>query len=674
MSIGTVVAGEHRFAVHDETRPLYGGAVHYWRLDREKWSPILDEVKRMGFTMVSIYIPWEVHETARGEFDFSGNKDIDAFLTLIEEKGLDIVVRPGPQINSELTWFGYPLRILADPDLQALNAQGTPAVLTQVPRPIPAVSYAADKFFAETALWYDAICAILARHVAPTGGIVAAQVDNEMAYFFHVNAYAADYHPSSIANYRAFLAERHGDIASLNAAYGTDHASFDEVEPPRRFEATAPADVPRHTDWTAYRERYLVDSMSRLAKMMRERGLAVPLFHNYPHPLGPGGAASGFTAPFDLAGLEEKLDFVGFDVYSRKELYHHIKTVLSYVVGTSRFPYIPEFIAGVWPWYLNPGDIGDEEFVTKAALMQGIKGFSRYMLVERDRWLDSPIRRDGRVREDHAAMFRRANEVQLEHELKEVRRQADVLLLANRDYDRLEAASVLVSIPGDFLETPSGFSEYPTFMTVSESALGFEQPIQVAKADWFASAFDGLYASGIAFLLSDTGLPLERWGRYKAVVVSSFEFMSGDVQRKLVEFARGGGTVVLGPRVPTLDDRMQPDETLKRAIDAGERGLVVVESVDAALAALRDLPVLRFTRNDPRVDVAVHAADKDGTRRVVFVANPTADTIRAEVSLDPPVQWQRELWHDRPVNGDGTSLVEELPPYTVAIYDCQAQA
>ena len=57
-------------------------------------APILDEVARMGFTTISIYIPWEVHERDRGKFDFEGNKDIDAFLGLIEEKGLDIVVGP----------------------------------------------------------------------------------------------------------------------------------------------------------------------------------------------------------------------------------------------------------------------------------------------------------------------------------------------------------------------------------------------------------------------------------------------------------------------------------------------------------------------------------------------------------------------------------------------------
>ena len=53
-----------------EASKLYGGAVHYWRLDRDKWDGILDSVKRMGFTMISIYIPWEVHEIEKGRFDF----------------------------------------------------------------------------------------------------------------------------------------------------------------------------------------------------------------------------------------------------------------------------------------------------------------------------------------------------------------------------------------------------------------------------------------------------------------------------------------------------------------------------------------------------------------------------------------------------------------------------
>jgi beta-galactosidase len=684
------VAANHEFVVDGGRRALYGGAVHYWRLDRAKWSPILDEVTRMGFTTVSVYIPWEVHERARGEFDFSGNKDIDAFLTLIEEKGLDIVVRPGPQINAELTWFGYPLRILQDPELHALNAQGTPAVLTQVPRPIPAVSYATYRFFDEVALWYDAICPILAKHAYPKGAIVAAQVDNEMAYFFHVNAYAADFHPASIARYQASLAEKYASIEALNSVYGTTYTSFNQVEPPRRFEATTREDIPYYLDWVAYRERYLVDSIGRLAEMMRARGLdGIALFHNYPHPLGPGGAVSGFTTPFDLIGLEGKLDFVGFDIYSRKELYDHVKTVLSYVVGSSRFPYIPEFIAGVWPWYLHPGDLSDEEFVTKAGLMQGVKGFSRYMLVERDRWLDSPVRSDGRVRDDHATMFRRVNDLTRKNDFVALRRQADVLLLANRDYDRLEAASVLVSFPGDFLETPSGFSEYPTFMTVSERSLGFAEPIQSAKAEWFSKAYSGLTESGYAYLISDTTLPAEGWQRFKVVVLSSFEFMPAALQAQVVDFATAGGTAVLGPLLPHLDDRMQRCDTLREAVAAGvgqpvESGVSVhavgkgrivhvtdfSQPAEALRAAIGMLSLVRFTRNAPQLDVAIHAPANGGQRRVVFVVNPTVETIQAEVSLMPAVTFVRELWEDRAADASAT-LREVLPPYTVRIYECR---
>ena len=687
-----IEVGNHQFRIENKVAEVYGGAVHYWRLDRDKWGKILDDSKAMGFTTISIYIPWEIHEIERGKFDFSGNKDIDTFLTMIEDRDMNIVVRPGPQINSELTWFGYPLRILADPELQALNAQGTKAVLTQVPRPIPAVSYAVDKFFDETALWYDAICSILAKHAHPRGRLVAAQVDNEMAFFFHGNAYACDFHPAAIKKFQALLKGKYGSLEELNKTYRQNFSSFDEVDAPRQFRATKKEEIPYYTDWIEYREMYLINSIDRLAKMMRERGLQdIALFHNYPHPLGPGGAVSGFTTPFNLIGLEEVVDFVGFDIYSRKELYNHVKTVASYVTGSSRYPYIPEFIAGVWPWYLNPGELYDEEFVTKAAIMHGIKGFSRYMLVERDRWLDSPIRRDGRVREDHAEMFGTANKVLKETHWVDLQRQADVLLLANRDYDRLAAASVLVSFPGDFLETPTSFSEYPTFMTVSEKTLGFQEPVQLARSDWFGEAYNGLTDTGNAFVISDTVLQPERWKQYKVIVLNSYEYLRASLQHDLVEFARAGGTVVLGPRLPDLNERMQPDDTLTLALQLGGRktlaggatvypvgqGQIVHISSQAKVSqalneALQGLELAHFTRNDPRIDVAIHQPTDGSGRRVVFVANPSSEQIEAEIGLDFDLNKVREVWEGREVQVNGRTLRETLPAYTIRIYACEA--
>jgi len=693
-SEASVTVADHEFKVDGKSVSLYGGAVHYWRLDRDKWDGILQSVKDLGFAMISIYIPWEAHEVERGVFDF-GEKDprldIDAFLTLCEDKGFQIVVRPGPQINSELTWFGYPKRILADASLHALSARGSKAVLTQVPKPIPALSYAADKFFDETALWYDAICEILARHAHPRGGIVAAQVDNEMAFFFGINAYCGDYSAASIAGYQKFLLGKYGSLRTISDAYGAHYGALDDIDPPRRFEAVTKSDIPFHVDWIEYRERYLVDSMSRLADMMRARGLdKIALFHNYPHPLGPGGAASGFTTPFNIAALEEKVDFVGFDIYSRKHLYDHVKTVASYVVGTSRYPYIPEFIAGVWPWYMHPGEAYDEEFVTKAALMHGIKGFSRYMIVERDRWLDSPIRRDGRVR-DKAQMFSRANSMQANGGFGNLRRESDVLLLANREYDRLEAASVLVSFPGDFLETPGGFSEYPNRMTVAEDSLGFDQAVQVAKGEWFQAFYRALQQGGYGFLLSDTDLAPERWAAYRAVVVSSFDYMDARTQQHLVDFASAGGVVVIGPKVPVLNSLMTDSLILGDALtheeasgDGGRRfrvgtgKIVVVEDIDGVStnlqAVLGGTPVARVRKSDARLDVVVHRDGATPDRRVVFVCNPTAEAIRARVAIGVDIATADDMWGEGTFTVKDGELVLDLPAYTIEICDCTVQA
>lgn len=93
-------------------------------------------------------------------------------------------------------------------------------------------------------LWYDAICSILAKHAYPHGGIVAAQVDNEMAYFFGVNAYSGDYSDASIAGYRTFLLDKYGDLANLNSVYSGDYDDIGEVQPPRRFAATSKKDIP----------------------------------------------------------------------------------------------------------------------------------------------------------------------------------------------------------------------------------------------------------------------------------------------------------------------------------------------------------------------------------------------------------------------------------------------
>ncbi|WP_182049568.1 alpha-amylase family protein [Changpingibacter yushuensis] len=678
--------------VNGEEKEMYGGAVHYWRLDRDKWEKILQNVVDLGFTMVSIYIPWEAHEISRGVFDFGNvdaRTDIDAFLTLCESKGLNIVVRPGPQINSEMTWFGYPKRILEDQRFIARNASGARAVLNQVPKPIPALSYAVDEFYDEVALWYDAICPILERHAVNNGGgVVACQVDNEMAFFFGINAYSGDYSDASLKMYRKFLLSKYGSVERVERAYGVEELDdLTDFDPPRRFERSDRKAIAWYSDWAEYRETYLVDAMARLADMLRSRGLdQIALFHNYPHPLGPGGAASGFTHPFNMPKLEEKLDFVGFDIYSRKHLYNHIKTVASYTVGTSRFPYIPEFIAGVWAWYLHPGDESDEEFVTKAALMQGIKGFSRYMLVERDKWLFSPIRRDGTVR-PMAHMHTKMNEVLKGLQFSQLKRRSDVLLLANREYDRLEASSVLVSFPGDFLETPSGFSEYPNRLTTADEKFGFDSYPLREKNEYFGAFHESLLENGVGYLISDTDLNSNRWSSYAAVVLTTEDWLDAETQRALAQYVKRGGTIVIGPKVPGLGHdqekctvlaeelglsvgRVQETATIK--VEEGH--VILVGSVEQAekVGELigQTVPVAQFFSTDRSLDVVVHDNETAPNRKIVFVCNPTSRSVSARIGIQDTIRSAEEAWDHKSLLVTNGELDLKLDPYTIQICDC----
>src|SRR5882724_7375459 len=90
-----------------EVVPLYSGSVHYWRLDRDAWRVALLETKKLGVRFIDTYIPWGVHETAPGIADFGEidpRRDVVAFLEIVREIGLHVIVRPGPHINAELTF------------------------------------------------------------------------------------------------------------------------------------------------------------------------------------------------------------------------------------------------------------------------------------------------------------------------------------------------------------------------------------------------------------------------------------------------------------------------------------------------------------------------------------------------------------------------------------------
>ncbi|XP_062450666.1 beta-galactosidase-1-like protein 2 isoform X2 [Rhea pennata] len=97
---------------------IFGGSVHYFRVPREYWEDRMLKMKACGLNTLTTYVPWNLHEPARGKFDFSRNLDLEAFLSLAARIGLWVILRPGPYICSEWDLGGLPSWLLQDPEMQ----------------------------------------------------------------------------------------------------------------------------------------------------------------------------------------------------------------------------------------------------------------------------------------------------------------------------------------------------------------------------------------------------------------------------------------------------------------------------------------------------------------------------------------------------------------------------
>ncbi len=610
--------------------PLISGAVHYWRLEPHAWAAILDSVSAMGFRIIETYVPWGIHEAEPGRYDFGTHdpaKDLDAFLTLCQSKGLFVFLRPGPNTIAELTGYGFPQRILADPEIQALTRDGSVALYDFLIKPGPVPSYASEKLYTEFGSYLDAVFEVVRPHLHPHGCVIGFQAENEFGYFFRLAAYDLDYSPASVALYRRFLKERYSEVGALNQAYGTKFAGFDDVDPPTGFRARDHSDLAYYLDWARYKEYYLLYGLRRLAAMLRERGAdGLIIYHNYPG-LVTAFPTTPYNSPFHLSKVEESLDLCGVDSYHTRETYWQMRVQAQYLAATSRLPFIPEFGSGVWPW-VRPPLPEDLEFSTLALLMHGVKAFNFYMLVERDRWVGSPITRDNRRRGGYFEFCSRFNDFIKRTGILGFQKVAPVVLVAARDYERFAAATAIFTPPSrQFLKFPQPEAY------LSEESLGFRRPIGLEALRWWREWNQALTSAGCTFDLSDSGLPLERLARYAVAVVPSFDFMDRDTQERLIAYARGRGTLIIGPEVPCLDGTMLPGSLLGECIPpqatrarVGQGQILRVDRVPPAAQLAQTLdslgcgPLARVS--DSSVDLVVH---RRGSRLLYFLANPTAE-------------------------------------------------
>ena len=167
---------KHTFEIRDtfyldgEPFRIISGSIHYFRTVPEYWRDRLEKLKAMGANTVETYIPWNMHEKKKGEFDFSGMLDVERFIRTAQELGLWVIIRPSPYICAEWEMGGLPGWLLKTPDIRLRSRD--------------------PRFLQAFADYYDHLFAILTPLQVNYGGpIILMQVENEYGYYGTDTAY-----------------------------------------------------------------------------------------------------------------------------------------------------------------------------------------------------------------------------------------------------------------------------------------------------------------------------------------------------------------------------------------------------------------------------------------------------------------------------------------------------
>lgn len=576
--------------------PFYAAAMHYWRVPPIRWGASLRALHAQGITIVETYVPWRVHEPEAGERVWTGERDLARFLDAARAAGLSVVLRPGPHVNAELTSFGIPDWVLADPVCQAQTAQGTVAWLPAPPRAFPIPSYASFAFHAHVRAWYEAVAEVVTPFLAPDGPVVAIGVDNEAQSFFRLGAFDLDYHPDALTWWRE--------------ASGLD-------EPPRNWSAD---DAARCVLWLKHKDEYIARALGTFGKLLDEVGLGgVARFHNLP---------PGHYQHYDLRQIQTAIHGpVGIDAYTARGSFPELRRRAAALVGNaSPIPLALEVGVGFMPW-LPPLDDGDDPTRERDQLLTllaaGVRGFNLYMGVERDRYYGAAISEAGQV---EAPWMRPLLAALAEVDWPALRRLAPIALVDTRADTRFGTLTNLLDpvtpvLADALMLGPGGDAELGT------------DAAAIAARRWQSAIARALELAQVPYAIVDEAAPEEELARYRAVIAPTLDRIDHGLferLRALVEHKRA--VVVVGPGLPTRDELDQPlAEPLPKRVGKLKAGsLDDLRGLADDLAALAGDPPEAWLVERPDDVRAFAHADEAGAVRVVFVVS---DAVRATTAV-----------------------------------------
>ncbi len=630
----------------------------YWTLSPEDWDPVMQGVTALRVPVLRVDVPWSLHEPTLGVYDWGESRPqlaLDRVLELAHQRGLLVVVRPGPWLGRPHATGGIPGWLLDADHTLAVDRSG---------RRLRVPSVASTRVGIEVRRWLEAVVERLQGHLYPRGAVTALSITEIGPAPSPWPGGALDDSPEAKAFLTQYLTVKYGPKGPPGAAYETpDTGNRGAHEVARRPGSVA---WPRDT-----RERIEAGEVGRRLVVEWAREILGPsppflLGEVADHPPGSGGDREATRRSADVTPLAFPTD--GFLEYSDLRL---LGMRASSVAGLATVSGLPS----ERPLETTPDELDLGAAVLTLA-MSGVRGFdvrSAVPLGDED-FGQTPLARDGRVLgpgEELAEALRVLDAI--DHSTLE--RRTSCLLLCDRESSRLrEAHASGAMTPG--LGPPRAVRAL--------RVLG--NPDGLRDDTLFEGLFDGLRRSAIPFRIGSTPLAPDELGDVDVVVAPTFGCMGRSLAQRLFEWAASGGTLVIGPRFPERDRSgaplqipIRPEVKEHRTsfrlgnLSLGETDLYlagqpVIETPEGVLAAAaphgrgtlvffgfelpfgavdRDPDALThlsrrlveagglspgYAPSDPRIETELHESP---VRRFLFVANPTGDPREVTIALGP---------------------------------------
>ncbi|MBQ5380367.1 MAG: beta-galactosidase, partial [Paraprevotella sp.] len=116
--VETFGVGDKTFLLNGKPFIVKAAEVHYPRIPQPYWEQRIKMCKALGMNTLCLYVFWNIHEQQEGQFDFTGNNDVAAFIKLAQKNGMYVIVRPGPYVCAEWEMGGLPWWLLKKKDIR----------------------------------------------------------------------------------------------------------------------------------------------------------------------------------------------------------------------------------------------------------------------------------------------------------------------------------------------------------------------------------------------------------------------------------------------------------------------------------------------------------------------------------------------------------------------------